>query len=63
MIIRGIEEEHDLQAALEVVNYAYQGNLRFREGPAIVSGHGWRLRLGVKDFDGPGCRLRVPRSW
>src|SRR5919199_2467290 len=63
MIIRGIEAEHDLQAALEVVNYAYQGNLRFREGPATVSGCSWRLRLGVEDLAGPGSRLRVPISW
>ena len=63
MIIRGIEEEHNLQAALEVVNYAYRGNLRFRNGPATVSGCSWRLRLGVEDCNGPGSRLRVPLSW
>jgi hypothetical protein len=63
MIIRGIEEEHDLQAALEVVNYAYRGNLRFRNGPATVSSYSWRLRLGVEDLAGPGRRLRVPISW
>ena len=35
MIVRGIEE-HDLRAALEVANYAYRGNLRFREGPEPI---------------------------
>ena len=64
MIVRGIEE-HDLRAALEVANYAYKGNLRFREGPEpIPQGYQlWRIRLGVKDLDGPGCRRLVAWSW
>ena len=64
MIIRGIEE-HDLRAALDVTNYAYRGNLRFREGPEpIPKGHKlWRVRLGVKDLDGPGSRRLVAWSW
>jgi hypothetical protein len=64
VIVRGIEEQ-DLRAALEVVNYAYRGNLRFREEPEpeTASRQGWRLRLGVRDPDGPGRRRRVPRSW
>ena len=64
MIIRDIEE-HDLCAALDVTNYAYRGNLRFREGPEpIPKGHKlWRVRLGVKDLDGPGSRRLVAWSW
>jgi hypothetical protein len=62
VIIRGIEE-HDLRAALEVANYAYRGNLRFREGPdpLTLNRQSWRLRLGVEDLDGPGHRRR--RRW
>jgi hypothetical protein len=64
MIIRGIEE-HDLRAALEVANYAYRGNLRFRERPEpILQGRQlWRVHLGVKDLDGPGSRQLVAWSW
>jgi hypothetical protein len=64
LIVRGIEER-DLRAALEVANYAYRGNLRFREGPEPVpQGYQlWRIRLGVKDLDGPGCRRLVAWSW
>ena len=66
MIIRGIEE-HDLRAALEVANYAYWGNLRFREGPEplTLNRQSWRLRLGVEDPDGLGHRRqsRWERSW
>ncbi|HZC83235.1 MAG TPA: hypothetical protein VE194_02325 [Rubrobacter sp.] len=66
MIIRGIEE-HDLRAALEVANYAYWGNLRFREGPEplTLNRQSWRLRLGVEDPDGLGHRRqsRGERSW
>ena len=66
MIIRGIEE-HDLRAALEVANYAYWGNLRFREGPEplTLNRQSWRLRLGVEDPDGLGHRRqsRRERSW
>jgi hypothetical protein len=45
VIIRGIEE-HDLRTALDVTNYAYQGNLRFREGgpspyPRVISSGGY----------------------
>ena len=64
MIIHGIER-HDLRAALEVANYAYRGNLCFREEPEplTLSRQDWRVRLGVKDQDGPGCRLQVAESW
>lgn len=64
MIIRGIEE-HDLWAALDVANYAYLGNLCFREGPdpLMPRRESWRVRLGVKDPDEPGHRHWVPRSW
>jgi hypothetical protein len=64
MIVRGIEES-DLRAALEVANYAYRGNLRFRVGPEpIPQAHQlWRIRLGVKDLEGPGCRRSVAWSW
>ncbi len=64
MIVRGIEE-HDLWVALEVANYAYRGNLRFGEGPEplTMSHQDWRMRLGVEDLDGPGCRHWVPRTW
>ena len=45
MIIRGIEEQN-LRAALGVTNYAYRGNLRFREGgpspyPRVISSGGY----------------------
>ena len=62
MIIRDIEE-HDLRAALEVANYAYWGNLRFREGPEplTLNRQSWRLRLGVEDLNGPGHRRQ--RRW
>ena len=63
MIIHGIEE-HDLRAALEVANYAYKGNLCFREEPATLrSPQSWRVRLSVKDPEGPGYRRWVYRSW
>jgi hypothetical protein len=63
VIIHGIEE-HDLRAALEVANYAYKGNLCFREGPATLSSpQSWRVRLSVKDPEGPGYRRWVYRSW
>ncbi len=64
MIVRGIEE-HDLRAALGVANYAYRGNLRFKEGPEPVtaSRRSWRFRVGVKDPEGPGHRRHVSRSW
>ena len=64
MIVRGIEE-HDLWAALEVANYAYRGNLRFGEGPELLtmSHQDWRMRLGVEHLDRPGCRRWVPRTW
>jgi hypothetical protein len=53
VIIHGIEE-HDLRAALEVANYAYKGNLCFREEPATLSSpQSWRVRLSVKDPGGP----------
>lgn len=63
MIIRGIEE-HDLRAALDVANYAYCGNLRFREEPVLLSNDclRWRVGLGVKDKRGPGCKRRVSLS-
>ena len=63
MIIDGIEE-HDLRAALDVANYAYRGNLRFREEPELLSDDclRWRVRLGVKDKRGPGCKRRVSLS-
>ena len=63
MIIRGIEEQ-DLQAALEVANYAYHGNLRFREEPEPITPRrlSWRVRLGVKDFGRPGHRSRPWRD-
>src|SRR5829696_4825010 len=49
VIIHGIEE-HDLRAALEVANYAYKGNLCFREEPATLSSpQSWRVRLSLKD--------------
>ena len=65
MIVRGIEGHDLLRAALEVANYAYGGNLRFREGPeAIPQGYQlWQVRLGVKDLDGPGSRRLVAWSW
>jgi hypothetical protein len=63
VIIHGIEE-HDLWAALEVVNYAYKGNLCFREEPATLSSpQSSRVRLSVKDPEGPGYRRWVYRSW
>ncbi len=64
MIIHDIEE-HDLWAALEVANYAYQGNLCFREElePLTLSSQSWRVRLGAKEQDGPGWRRRVWGSW
>ena len=64
MIIRGIEE-HDLRAALEVANYAYQGNLCFREEPEplTLSRQSWRVRLNVKDLSGLGRRRRESLSW
>jgi hypothetical protein len=64
MNISGIGE-HDLQAALEVTNYAYRGNLRFSEEPKPVTakGRSWRLKLGVEDLNRPGSRHWVPRSW
>lgn len=64
MIIHGIEE-HDLRAALEVANYAYKGNLCFREEPATLSSspQSWRARLSVMDPEGPGQRRWVYRSW
>ncbi|MBV9455652.1 MAG: hypothetical protein JOZ19_16295 [Rubrobacter sp.] len=57
MIIRGIEEQ-DLRAALEVANYAYRGNLHFREGPEplTLNRQSWRLHLGVEHLDGLGHR-------
>lgn len=60
MIIHGIDE-HDLRAALDVANYAYSGNLRFREEPELMSKDplSWRVRLGVEDKRGPGCQRRV----
>ena len=56
MIIYGIGEP-DLRAALEVANYAYQGNMRLGEGPEplTVRRQDWRMRLGVEDLDGPGA--------
>ena len=39
VIIHSIEER-DLREALEVANYAYQGNLRFKEGPEPISASG-----------------------
>jgi hypothetical protein len=64
MIIRGIEEQ-DLRAALEVANYTYQGNLYFKEGPQSITADSmsWRLRLSVKDPEGPGGRHWVLWSW
>ena len=64
MIIRGIEE-HDLWAVLEVANYAYRGNLRFRKSPEPLtsSRQSWRVRLGVKDLDGLGRRRWESLSW
>ena len=64
MIIHGIEG-HDLRAALEVANYAYRGNLCFREKPEplTLSHRDWRVRLGAKEPAGPGCRRQVPGSW
>ena len=65
MIIRGIEK-WDLWAALGVANYAYRGNLCFREDPKPIedsSRRGWRVRLGVKDLNGPGRRRWVFQSW
>ena len=56
MIIRGIEE-HDLRAALDVANYAYKGNLSFKEEPEPIQGshyQSWKVQLGVMDEDGPG---------
>jgi hypothetical protein len=57
VIIRGVEEQ-DLQAALEVANYTYRGNLHFREGPEplTLNQQIWRLRLGVENLDGLGHR-------
>jgi hypothetical protein len=64
VIIHSIEER-DLREALEVANYAYQGNLRFKEGPEPISasGRSWRFRLGVEDHNRPGHRHWMPRSW
>ena len=60
MIIYGIEEA-DLRAALEVANYAYQGNLSFEEvpEPLTVRRQDWRMRLGVENLDGPGSGPRT----
>jgi hypothetical protein len=64
VIISGIAEQ-DLRVALEVANYAYRDNLRFREGPEAIAANGrsWRLGLGVEDLNKPGHRHWVPRSW
>ena len=50
--------EADIFAALEVANWKYEGNLIMKEfedvsGPR-VSRH--KVRLTVKDLEGPGCR-------
>lgn len=65
MKILGIEE-HDLRAALDVANYAYKGNLSFKEGPEALKGsnrRSWKVCLGVEDADGPGCQCFVQPSW
>ncbi len=65
MMIRGVEE-HDLRAALDVANYAYKGNLLFKEGPEPIQGsdnRSWKVQLGVEDIEGPGCRCFVQLSW
>jgi hypothetical protein len=65
MIIHGIEG-HDLWAALEVANYAYRDNLCFRKEPeplTTLSSQSWRVRLAIKDHDGPGCRSQLSWSW
>ena len=61
MIIRGAAEE-DISAALSVANYAFRGNLVFREKPRpLTEDHrSWSVLLGVKDPNEPGCRRGVP---
>ncbi len=61
MIIRGAAEE-DISAALSVANYAFRGNLVFREKPKPLTEDrcNWSVLLGVKDPNGPGCRHGVP---
>ncbi len=57
MIIRGIEER-DLRAALDVANYAYRGNLSFKNEPKPLQGsnyRSWKVQLGAENEDGPGC--------
>ena len=57
MIIRRAEES-DIRAALDVANYQFDGNLAFKEledrsGPRVPR---YKIRLTVRDLDGPGCR-------
>ncbi len=57
MLIRGATCE-DIEAALDVANEQFRGNLRFKEledksGPRSA---GFKVRLDVDDLEGPGCR-------
>ncbi len=55
MMIRGVEE-HDLRAALDVANYAYKGNLSFKNP---IPYRGAKIEAGRYSSASRMLRLRV----
>ena len=53
MLILNVTRE-ELERALEAANLQFEGNLEFTK--LEQAERGWRVRLGVKGYDGPGYR-------